>query len=479
MCRSVLALGFIDNFVKKMEKVLTAKGKRKEVDMLHGPLLMKILMFALPLAASSVLQQLFNSVDVAVVGRFASSEALAAVGSNAPVISLLINLFIGVSMGANAVISNHIGQNNNDGIKKSISTVALVSVISGVFLLFLGLVVARPILTLMDTPAGVLDMAVDYLRIYFLGMPFFMIFNFGSAILRSVGDTKRPLYILIVAGIVNTILNLIFVIYFKMGVVGVAVATSVSNAVSAWLIIRILLKEQEPYRLSLKHIRIEWPELKRMLAIGVPAGVQGMVFSISNVIVQSTINGYGSDAVAGSAAALNFEFYCYFVVAAFNGAAISFIGQNYGSGKIDRVKRIFWLCMWMSVASCAFLNILFAWQGNFFLDFFSTEPEVHRFGLMRMYIVLTLQWIACSYEIAGSSLRGMGRSLSPTIYTIIGTCLLRIVWVFAVCPKWEGFDVLMMVYPISWTVTGVMVLCEYFTVVRRAEKKFAKADIHS
>ena len=353
-----------------MGKVLTENGRKNEVDMLHGPLLMKILMFALPLAASSVLQQLFNSVDVAVVGRFASSEALAAVGSNAPVISLLINLFIGISMGANAVISNHIGQNNNEGIKKSINTVALVSVISGIFLLFLGLVVARPILTLMDTPNSVLDMAVDYLRIYFLGMPFFMIFNFGSAILRSVGDTKRPLYILIVAGIVNTILNLIFVICFKMGVVGVAIATSVSNAVSAWLIIRILLKEQEPYRLTLKHVKIEWQELKRMLVIGVPAGVQGMVFSFSNVIVQSTINGYGSDAIAGSAAALNFEFYCYFVVAAFNGAAISFIGQNYGAGKIERVKRIFWLCMWLSVVFCGSLNLLFAWQGDFFLDFF-------------------------------------------------------------------------------------------------------------
>ncbi len=455
-----------------MGKVLTENGRKNEVDMLHGPLLMKILMFALPLAASSVLQQLFNSVDVAVVGRFASSEALAAVGSNAPVISLLINLFIGISMGANAVISNHIGQNNNEGIKKSINTVALVSVISGIFLLFLGLVVARPILTLMDTPNSVLDMAVDYLRIYFLGMPFFMIFNFGSAILRSVGDTKRPLYILIVAGIVNTILNLIFVICFKMGVVGVAIATSVSNAVSAWLIIRILLKEQEPYRLTLKHVKIEWQELKRMLVIGVPAGVQGMVFSFSNVIVQSTINGYGSDAIAGSAAALNFEFYCYFVVAAFNGAAISFIGQNYGAGKIERVKRIFWLCMCLSVVFCGSLNLLFAWQGDFFLDFFSTEPNVHKYGLMRMYIVLIPQWIACSYEIAGSSLRGMGRSLSPTIYTIIGTCFLRIAWVFLVCPRWEGFDVLMMVYPISWTVTGIMVLWEYFAVIKKAEIKF-------
>lgn len=314
---------------------------RNQIDMLHGPLLMKIIVFTLPLAASSILQQLFNSVDVAVVGRFASSQALAAVGSNTPVISLLINLFMGVSMGANVIISNHIGQNDKRSIRDAIGTVGITALVSGLFLMVLGISVARPILTLMNTPVDVLDLAVTYLRIFFLGIPFFMIFDFGSAILRSMGDTRRPLYILMVAGIVNTILNLIFVIVFHMSVAGVAIATSIANAVSAALIIYLLIHEKGPFRLNIKRMRVKWKELRRMLQIGVPAGLQGMVFSFSNVVVQSAINGYGYGAIAGSAAALNFEFYSYFFIAAFNGAAITFIGQNYGAGKLDRVNRIF------------------------------------------------------------------------------------------------------------------------------------------
>lgn len=313
--------------------------------MLHGSLFVKILKFALPLAASSVLQQLFNSVDVAVVGRFASSQALAAVGSNGPVINLLINLFVGISMGANVIISNHIGQNDHQSIRKAISTVSLVSVFGGVFLLVLGLLAARPILEMMDTPSDVLDMAVLYLRIYFLGIPFFLIFNFGASVLRSMGDTRRPLYILLGAGIINTVLNLLFVICFHMGVAGVAIATGIANAVSAACIVLLLMHEKDPYRLNFKALKIDGSELKRILQIGVPAGIQSMVFSFSNVFLQSAINSYGSAAVAGSAAALNFEYYCYFLVVAFDGAAISFIGQNYGAGKNDRVKRVFWICL--------------------------------------------------------------------------------------------------------------------------------------
>ena len=315
-------------------------AKSNEIDMLHGPLLMKILVFSLPLAASSVLQQLFNSIDVAVVGHFASSQALAAVGSNGPVISLLINLFLGVSMGANVIISNHIGQNDEEGIQKAVSTAFTTAIVSGLILMCLGVAAAKPILTIMGTPDDVLTLAATYLRIYFLGIPFFLIFNFGAAILRSMGDTKRPLYILVIAGIVNTVLNLFFVIVLKMSVAGVAVATGIANLVSALLIIRLLCKEKAPFRLHLNKIGVVWSELKRMLMIGIPAGLQGMVFSFSNVLLQTAINGYGSDAIAGSAAALNFEYYCYFVIAAFNGAAISFIGQNYGAGNKERVKRI-------------------------------------------------------------------------------------------------------------------------------------------
>lgn len=442
-------------------------AKSNEIDMLHGPLLMKILLFSLPLAASSLLQQLFNSVDVAVVGHFASNQALAAVGSNAPVISLLINLFLGVSMGANVIISNHIGQNDKQKIQAAVNTAGMVALVSGILLIFIGQAAAKPILTLMGTPADVLPLAVTYLRIYFIGIPFFMIFNFGAAILRSLGDTRRPLYILIVAGVVNTLLNLVFVIICHMSVAGVAIATSIANGVSAVLIIRLLMKEKEPFTLHPKNICINTGELKRMLMIGVPAGIQGMIFSFSNVLVQSAINKHGADAIAGSAAALNFEYYCYFVISAFNGAAITFIGQNYGAGLRKRVMHIYWICMTLSVAGCGLLNELFAWQSNFFLDFFSTDPGVQEFGVIRMRTVLAWQFIACSYEISASALRGMGQSMLPTILTIFGTCLLRILWIYAVCPAWNSFNTIMLVYPISWCTTGVMVCLAFARFIKK------------
>lgn len=438
-----------------------------KVDMLNGPLFMKILIFALPLAASSLLQQLFNSVDVAIVGHFASSKALAAVGSNAPVISLLINLFVGISMGANVVISNHIGQHDNASIQRAVSTVALVSVISGLLLMCIGLGVSRPILELMDTPTDVIDMAVLYLRIYFVGIPFFLIFNFGAAVLRSMGDTRRPLYILVAAGIINTLLNLIFVICFGMGVEGVAIATAIANVVSAACIVWLLRREPGPLQLNFKHLRIYRKELKRMLQIGVPAGLQGMVFSVSNVVVQSAINGYGSAAIAGSAAAVNFEYYCYYIIVACNGAAISFIGQNYGARKYDRVRRIYRICLLMGLVGCFAANALFTWQHDLFLGCFSTDPEVLRYGTIRMEGVLLFQFIACSYEVTGSALRGMGESMLPTLMTVFGTCVLRMVWVFAIVPHYTGFAQLLQVYPLSWVLTGIMVVIAYKVRMRR------------
>ena len=319
----------------------------------------------------------------------------------------------------------------------------------------------------LHSPDDVLTLAATYLRIYFLGIPFFLIFNFGAAILRSMGDTKRPLYILVIAGIVNTVLNLFFVIVLKMSVAGVAVATGIATLVSALLIIRLLCKEKAPFRLHLNKIGVVWSELKRMLMIGIPAGLQGMVFSFSNVLLQTAINGYGSDAIAGSAAALNFEYYCYFVIAAFNGAAISFIGQNYGAGNKERVKRIYWICLTLSVVCCGALNELFVWQHSFFLSFFSNDPNVQAYGATRMDIVLAWQFIASSYEISASSLRGMGKSMLPTILTVFGTCLLRIVWVSAVCPVWHTFDVIMLVYPVSWCLTGIMVCTAYYITARK------------
>lgn len=450
-----------------MDNSNAKRSRSNEIDMLNGPLFRKILFMALPLAASSFLQELFNSIDIAVVGHFVGSNALAAVGSNAPVIGLLINLFVGISMGACAIISNHIGQRDEKSIRNAIKTVTLVALISGIFLLFLGQVVARPILTWMGTPPEVLGEAVTYLRIYFLGMPFIMTFNFGAAILRSIGDTRRPLYILIFAGCINTSLNFLFVLCFNLGVAGVAIATGIANMVSASIIVWLLMREREPYRLSFREMKIYRHELKKMLGIGVPAGIQSMIFSISNVIVQSSINSYGADAIAGSAAAVNFEYYCYFIIQGFNGAAISFIAQNYGAGKMDRVHRIFRICMFSGIVSCALFNGLFVWQDDFFLGLFTDMASVRQYGSIRMHIVLLPQFIACSYEIAGSCMRGMGKSLTPAILTVFGTCLLRIVWVYVVSPLYPGFDFLLTVYPLSWVLTGSMVLTAYWMTVHR------------
>ena len=437
------------------------------VDMLHGPLSLKILWFSLPLAASSLLEQLFNSVDIAVVGHFVGSNALAAVGSNAPVIGLLINLFMGISMGANAVISTLIGQRDHTRIRHAVSTVAVVALVSGFALTVLGTSLARPILSAMSTPPEVLDMAILYLRIYFLGMPFFMIYVFGAAILRSKGDTRRPLYILFVAGIANTLLNLLFVLVFHMGVEGVAISTSIANALSAFLMVRLLRREEVPFRLDFHDLHVDRRELLRMLKIGVPAGLQGMVFSVSNVVVQSQINTFGADAVAGSSAALNFEYYCYFIIQAFNGAAISFIAQNYGAGLMQRVRRVFWICMIASVIFCGMMNGIFACFSPFFLRIFSSSEAIIPYGVTRMHLVLAFQWLACSYEISASALRGMGRSLLPALLTVVGTCLLRMVWVFAVCPVWPGFHRLMLVYPLSWVLTGAMVVAAYVRFMKK------------
>ncbi len=440
-----------------------------DIDMLHGPLFMKILIFALPLAASSVLQQLFNSVDVAVVGRFASSEALAAVGSNSSVINLLINLFMGISMGANVILSNHIGQHDEKSIRNAVNTITMVALCSGIFLMILGVSIARPILELMDTPHNVIDMAVAYLRIYFLGIPFFLIFDFGAAILRSRGDTRRPLYILILAGVVNTVLNLVFVICFHMGVEGVAIATGIANGVSALSIVWLLKREEGAFHLRIGDMKITRVELRRMLQVGVPAGVQGMIFSLSNVIIQSAINGYGSAAVAGSAAALNFESYSYFLIMAFNGAAISFTGQNYGAGRIDRVRRIFWICMFLGVLFGAGSNWLFIWQRDALLSLFTTDAAVLAFATSRMSVALATQSIACGYEITGSVLRGMGKSVLPAVLTVFGTCLLRITWVYVVCPHFPGFKVLMAAYPVSWLATSTMVCIAFRVVMKRQQ----------
>lgn len=439
------------------------------IDMLHGPLLLKLLVFALPLAASSMLQQLFNSIDVIVVGQFAGSEALAAVGCNGPVVSLFINLFVGLSVGANVVIANYLGQGDEEQAKRTTHTVLLLSAVCGIAVMLLGLLVSRPLLVALNAPEELLGQATRYLRLLMLGMPFFMVYNFGAAILRSKGDTRRPLYCLAVAGVVNTVLNLLLVIVFHLGVAGVAIATSVSMLLSAVLMIRMLCREQGALHVSWESLQVSRRNLWKVVQIGVPAGVQGVVFSGANVIIQSAVNSFGSAAMAGSAAALNFEFYCYFVVAAFAAACVTFTSQNYGAGDMQRCREVLRQTMWLALVSCLVLNVLFWLLRPQCITLFTSDEAVRPYAFGRMTWVLLPQWLACSYELCGAALRGIGRSLLPALITVFGTCMLRLVWVWGVFPLCPTWSCLMSVYPLSWMITGTSVVVAYILVWKKVK----------
>ena len=445
-----------------------SKTNKNTMDMTHGTLWNKILIFALPLAASSILQQLFNSIDTAVVGRFASSQALAAVGSNSSLIALMINLFIGISLGSNVVIAHYIGQRSEKNIQAAIHTAIVVALVSGIFVMIFGQFIAKPVLSLMGTPDDVIDLAVVYLRIYLLGMPFIMLYDFGSSILRSTGDSRRPLYSLIVAGVINTVLNLVLVIGFKMGVSGVAIATVISNMVSSGIIVYIMTHESEPIRLEFRKLAIAPTELKKILVIGVPAGIQGMMFSIANVCIQSAINSYGSDAIAGSAASLNYEYFTYFLVNAFAQATVTFTSQNYGAGDYGRCKKIFHISMVFSLVSCGLLSMVFVLGRGMFLRFYTTDPAVLEYAMTRILIATTLELLTSVYEISAGAMRGFGHSLTPAVITFLGSCVLRLIWVSTVCRAVHEFWVLVIIYPISWVVTGIVMTSAYYIVRKRA-----------
>lgn len=441
-----------------------------KMDMLHGRLWGKILLFALPIAASSLLQQVFNSVDMAVVGRFASSQALAAVGSNAAVIGLMINIFVGLSVGANVVIASYLGQGDEERVSRAVHTVMLLAVASGLLLIVVGTLAARPILTLMGTPHDVIEMAVVYLRIYFAGMPFMMTFNFGAAVLRSCGDTRRPMYCLILSGLINIGLNLLLVIVFHLGVVGVAVATDVSQLVSAFMIVMMLMHEEGPLRLVPSKLRFARAELLRVVRIGVPAGVQAAMFSISNICIQAVMNLFGSSAVAGSVAAFNYEVYIYFVVTSFCQAAVTFMSQNYGAMNYDRCHRVFRICYAYGIFAGAVMSAVFVGFKGFFMQLFTTDPAALEYAALRMMIVVSLEWMTGTYEIAASALRGIGWSITPSLITVFGTCAFRLFWAFVICSMYPSFTTLMMVYPISWAITGTAMFTAYIIAKRRLQQ---------
>lgn len=444
---------------------------RHQVDMLHGPLAGKIIVFALPLIASGILQQSFNAVDVAVIGRYSTSSAIAAVGSNGPVISIMVNLFLGIAVGANVVIANYLGQRHFGAVRRSVSTVMAVALLSGAILLVMGTTLARPILEAMSAPPEVLPLATRYLRIYFCGMPFMMVYNFGSAIMRSVGDTQKPFYALLVATLCNLVLDWAFVAVGGWGVDGVAWATVISNGVNAAILLVFLMREPDPVTVDPRRWAFSGADFRKMLRIGIPAGLQGMVFSISNIFIQSSINRFGSEAIAGSAAALTYESYCYYIVVAFCAATIAFTGQNYGAGQPARCRRVALICMACSVIFCGMANLLIVWGENSCIRVFTTDPEVAHYASVRFHTVLLYQWLASTYEIAGSYMRGLGYSMTPMLLTIFGTCVLRLGWVYMFRSIDNSFETLLAIYPVTWVVTGLAVIVAALIVQRRAFRK--------
>lgn len=443
----------------------------EKMDMLHGPLLKKMIIFALPLALGSVFQQLFNMVDSAVVGQFASSEALAAVGANAPVVNLFVNFFVGISVGSSVLIANYIGSGNVKNLSKGVHTSISVAVICGLFLAVFVQFVAQPLLLLMGTPDNIIGLAVIYLRIYGLGMPFILLYNFGAAILRSAGDSKHPFYALIVGGVINACLNLFFVIVLHMSVEGVAIATAISNIVSSSIVMYYLMHEREELRFFVKKMAVYKDELVYILKIGMPAGIQGTVFSLSNVVIQSSLNSFGSSVIAGSSAAVNFEYIGYCIVNGFSQATTTFVGQNYGAGELKRCHKIWKLALMSGMGISFCIDMIIVLSRVPLVHLFTSDMKVIPFAIQRVIQIMSVHWMIATYEITGSALRGYGKSLIPALLTVFGTCVIRLLWVFIVNHFYHTYTMLLLVYPISWIITGALVIGYYFI----ARKSIVKA----
>lgn len=457
-----------------MAKALT-KAKH-ELDMCNGPILKKMLMFALPLMCSSILQLLFNAADIVVVGRFGGENSLAAVGSNTALINLLTNLFVGLSIGANVTSAICYGAKKWTELKKTVHTAMLLSIYSGIFLTVIGIIGARQILIWMQTPSEILSLATKYLRIYFIGMSSVMIYNFGSAILRSIGDTKRPLYYLFTAGIINVVLNLFFVIVLKMDVVGVALATVISETVSAALIVRCMMKESPDsgIRLELKSLKIDREKFFRILQIGLPAGFQGIIFSISNVVIQSSVNTFGKIVIAGSSASSNIEGFVYMSMNAFYQSTLSFTSQNLGAGKIKRINKILFsglICVTITGLIIGNSAVLF---GNELLGIYSNKPDVIEAGMQRLTIICTTYALCGIMDVLVGSLRGIGYSVMPMIVSLIGVCGLRLIWLFTFfrLERFHTPEMIYITYPVSWIVTIIAHIICYTIVKRKLTSKY-------
>ena len=445
-------------------------NKRGILDMTTGPFFKKILIFSIPLMLTGVLQLIYNAADVMVVGRFAGSESLAAVGSTSSLINLIVNLFVGLSTGAGVVTARHIGANLGNRIHKSVHTAMAISVASGIAVGLFGFFLSGQFLQLMGTPENVLPLSTLYLKIYFLGAPGSLIYNFGASIVRSTGDTKRPLFILGFTGIINVALNVVLVVGFHYNVAGVAIATIVAQYISAILIVIRLTHIENACRLNIKKIRLYKEELKDIIKIGLPAGLQSSLFSFSNVLIQSTINSFGSVAMAGNTAAQNADAIIYTCTNAFSQAAMTFTSQNIGARKYENLRKVYFTCMGFALTFSIVLGAIGILFPEEIIGIFTTEADVIEIGKHRLYIMMASYFLCSLMDVSGCQIRGMGKSLEPMIITLLGTCGLRILWLYTGFPLRKELWNLYISYPISWGITFIAFLICFFVYEKRIKK---------
>ena len=449
-------------------------SKKYEMDMTTGVIMPKVITFALPLIAASVLQLLFNAADIVVVGRFVSPQAMAAVGSTGSLVNLIIQLFVGFSIGVNVCVGKYYAAKRQEDMSDTIHTSILVSVIFGAILCVAGLFLARPMLELMGSPADVIEDSVLYLRIYFLGMPLIMLYDFAAAILRAVGDTKRPLYFQMIAGVINVILNLFFVLVVGIGVAGVAIATTVSQGFSGIALLITLMREKGALHLDLRKLHVNWKLLRSIMEIGLPAGLQSTVFSLSNVVIQSSINSFGSVAMAGATAAQNIESFVYASMNSIYQTNLSFTAQNLGARKYSRINLILKDCLIAVVLIGLVMGIGAVMLDPWLLRFFTTDAEVIRYGRERLLVVCGPYFLCGIMDVMVGSLRGLGYSVIPMFVSLIGACGLRIIFILTLfrLPYFHSLNWLYMSYPITWIIT----FTAHFITFLRVRRKFPKAD---
>ena len=441
--------------------------KSYEIDMCSGPLLSRILLFAIPLICSGVLQLVFNATDIIVVGRFVSSNAMAAVGSTSSLINLLVNFFIGISVGANVLVARFRGANDFDDAQETVQTALITAVAGGFVLIALGILLARPMLVWMATPDEVIGQAVLYMRVYFIGMPATMLYNFGAAILRAVGDTRRPLYFLTLAGLVNVAGDLLFVLVLDMGVAGVAVATVISQIISATLIVLCLMRQDGMCNVNLRRMRFHRDKFLRIMQVGLPAGLQSVIFNISNVLIQSSINSFGATVVAGNTAASNIEGFVYTSMNALYQTSLSFTSQNLGARQFGRIDKILVRCLALVFVIGLVLGNGAHLLGQTLLGIYTGEPEVIAYGMMRLGVVSVTYCLCGMMDVVAGSVRGLGYSILPMLVSLVGACVFRIIWIFTVFQWQHTLFSLYISYPISWALTICAHLVCYFAVRRR------------